>query len=327
MYTTIDLTELQYELNIDKKDYTFIKDIEEFILGLALGLIEVNTILIDKGFHAANKRDIIELQENIKFTYIEDLYSSKVLVERDINNTSHEINDLESRGTEMSNTAVEVETEVIDQGHKNDVKESSKEKVKGDRDSVKEKTNLFGRIFKGGRKKDLASVEIDLGSGIEDKLREDYTRGKFFKKMLVEEGHLTENEVIKVEEIIEENKRLGTTKFFIQVCREQGILTEDKCAKLLSKGTTTEILCKDVLESQLDLIAEYNKELYQITDRYFIVDVDTEKNTVAICKDFIDQPNTYYLEKLYPGYEIILKNVVEGVTKEMHDLISVHIMR
>lgn len=339
MYTTLDLRELQYKARIVKEDYTVIKDIESFIQNLALGLIEVKEILTDKEFSLIDMKEILEIDSNIEITYVETLIQeankNRNVVEDKVRNSVEKVTDevgnkyseeelIEVQHVNSKGDVDNVSTVVVENISNKIVLEDKEDKDNTIKNEEKDKTNLFSRMFKGKNKNKLTCAQVDLGSGLEDILKDDYTRGKFFKKMIVDEGHLTKEEVAYVEKKIEENKRVGVTKYFIQVCRETGLLEESKCAELLSRSTTTEIICKDVLETQMGLISKYNKELYAITDKYFIMNVDEIKNIVTICKDLIEDPNTYHLEQLYPGYEVETKNVIEGVTKEMHDLITLH---
>lgn len=359
MYTTIDLKDLQYEYGLRAEDYKRVENIDELIQDIALGIIEVTDLIIDKSIKVEHFQELLEVMESGNIRYIEDMKTNrneekgvvkeKPSIEVAVNgkekleckleetkikegsgkNLEVLDNNLEKDSNkevikDVNNTIIEDQLKEKELDNSSEIKIDEVEELDNEivQGKVKEHTGLFGKIFKR-RNKDLAQVEIDLGTGLEDVLKVDYTRGKYFKQMIVDKGYLTEEEVKQVEDTIQDHKRLGNTKYFIQTCRENGLLSEERCAKLLAIGTTKEILRKDILETQLDKIAEYNKELYIITNKYFIIDVDPVERVVVICKDLIDEPNVYYLEKLYPGYEVITKNVIEGVTKEMHSLISV----
>lgn len=186
---------------------------------------------------------------------------------------------------------------------------------------------FFAKIFKSGDKKvqiEDISIPVDkvlptMKDQIDEikdpKVKDLFKRGRLVKTYCVKNKYLTIRQIEELDAMMNENIKYNIHKRFIQCAREAGYLTEDQAADVLSHIVNKEIISKT--QCRPEIIFKYNEEFISLLNNFFIFKINEEDKKVYACKDCSEEAQLYILEQRFINYEVIVLNVIEGVTAEV----------
>lgn len=186
---------------------------------------------------------------------------------------------------------------------------------------------FFAKIFRGSDKKvqiEDISIPVDkvlptMKDQIDEikdpKVKDLFKRGRLVKTYCVKNKYLTIRQIEELDAMMNENIKYNIHKRFIQCAREAGYLTEDQAADVLSHIVNKEIISKT--QCKPEMIFRYNEEFISLLNNFFIFKINEEDKKVYACKDCSEEAQLYILEQRFINYEVIVLNVIEGVTAEV----------
>lgn len=307
MYVLASADLAGYDLNGD----TLVENIDEFLSRVVIGDIDSQKIVVDEDL-----LDAIDLLEGLDF---------KVVLLHSYLKFKQKIEDKEQpKETETVNTVVEKPKKVSKPKKEKVEKQVA---VNNDEGNLKGPLAFFARLFGGKGKKEqvedlsipidkvLPSMRDQLSEIKDPAVKELFKRGRLVKTYCVNNKYLTIRQIEELDAIMNENIKYNRNKRFIQCARENGYLDEDQAADVLSHIVNKEIISKT--KCKPELLYPYNVEFINLLKTFFIYKIDEENKKVYVCKDCAEDAQIYILEKRFMDYDIVILNVIEGVTAQV----------
>jgi hypothetical protein len=287
----------KYDLGNDE----IITNLDDFLTNCVLGIIEPQKIVIDE----TNDEACSEL-EDMGFEII--LLHSYLKYKKPIEEPKVETN-LFSEPVQEDDKAIHEEMHNLTPIKLPEKKEPEPMQEK--------KQGFFSKLF-GNKKHTEEKKQVVIDNSFiqfNQRLKDTDQRGYKVKNYCKEHNLLTDDQIQKINVLMEQAETFGEHKRFVQTARDAKFLTEDQAAMVLSHVTSKEVVSKS--KCNIERIYPLNSEMLSLLTDFFIYKIDRENKIVYICKDCSDEPKLHLLERRFMNYEVVVYNVIEGVTKEV----------
>lgn len=181
-----------------------------------------------------------------------------------------------------------------------------------------ESTNkgFFRNLFSNNKNKSNDSQEELVSFKRLNRMNQDLGRGSEFKTFLKKTKLMTEEQIKDVEKVIDKQRSVGVTVYFIQVALAKKYLTEEQAINILSQTSRKEIIPLSSLS--IEELKINNNNILLMLSNFVIWKIDKENHSLILLKDLAtSEIKTDFLEEFYLGYTINTKNMIDGSIKKI----------
>lgn len=180
---------------------------------------------------------------------------------------------------------------------------------------IKKMKKVEKQIEEEGVEKENIELDLNLISPLNN-MKYDLARGENFRKYLEKNNILDSEEIEKIDNRVSSIRREGKKVYFLETAIKMNMLSERKCAEILSVVLKSEVICSDDIDR--NKLIKLNKDILKFNKNFIIIDKNDEKKELIIGKDLgSDDVDLEIIEFFYIGYDIVVKNLVDGTSEKI----------